>query len=297
MADRLARRRLLAKPRVAAGSAGQADCRSAWYKRGVATFSALQIVAYAVASVAYLGYLTSTRDVAARVGRLLLALGVLLHFADIGWRCVRGQNPISSTPEAMSFVAFLIAAGFLAATFRYKLAAAGAFAVPSVLALVVLARVVPAERGAPAMTTLGRAHIFLATVGVAVFALAAVLAVLYLVEDRQLRRKQFGRVIRGGAPLETLDRLALRCVLAGFPVFTLAIVTGAIWIARLGGVAGPAPLRPEYLLAFVTWIAFGVLLVARVGAGWQGRRAAWLTLGGFGGAALVLFVYFLRHAA
>ncbi|HVR62811.1 MAG TPA: cytochrome c biogenesis protein CcsA [Polyangia bacterium] len=263
----------------------------------MATFSALQILAYAAASVAYLGYLTSTREVAARVGRLLLALGVLLHFADIGWRCVRGQNPISSTPEAMSFVAFLIAAGYLGATFRYKLAAAGVFAVPSVLALVVLARVVPAEQGTPAMTTLGRAHIFLATVGVAVFALAAALAVLYLVEDRQLRRKQFRRVIRGGAPLETLDRLALRCVSIGFPVFTLALITGAIWIARLGGVAGAAPLRPEYLLAFVTWVAFGVLLVARVGAGWQGRRAAWLTVGGFGGAALVLFVYFLRHAA
>ncbi len=263
----------------------------------MATFSALQILTYAAASAAYLFYLMGMRDRAARLGRLLLALGVLLHFADIGWRCMRGQNPISSTPEAMSFIAFLVGAGFLAATFRYKLAAAGAFAVPSVLALQVLARVVPAERGAPTMGTLGRAHIFLATVGVAVFALAAALAVLYLIEDRQLRRKQFGRAIRAGAPLETLDRLALRCVSIGFPIFTVALITGAIWIARIGGVTGAAPLRPEYLLAFVTWIAFGVLLVARLGAGWQGRRAAWLTLGGFGGAVLVVFVYFLRHAA
>ena len=29
----------------------------------------------------------------------------------------------------------------------------------------------------------------------------------------------------------------------------------------------------------------------------SGRRAAWLTLGGFGGTVLVLVVYFLRHAA
>jgi len=47
----------------------------------------------------------------------------------------------------------------------------------------------------------------------------------------------------------------------------------------------------------VTWIAFAVLLVARLGGGWRGRRAAWLTLGGFGGTVLVLVVYFLRHAA
>ncbi|MEA2696407.1 MAG: hypothetical protein QOI66_678 [Myxococcales bacterium] len=261
------------------------------------TFSALQILAYALSAAAYLGYLLRTRERAAQVGRLLLALGVLLHFADIGWRCMRGQNPISSTPEAMSFIAFLIAAGYLGATFRYKLAAAGAFAVPAVLTLLVLARVVPAEQGTPTMGTLGRTHIFLATAGVAVFALAAALAVLYLVEDRQLKRKQFGRMIRGGAPLEMLDRLALRCVLIGFPIFTVALITGAIWIARIGAVTASAPLRPEYLLALVTWIAFGVLLVARVGAGWQGRRAAWLTLGGFGSAVLVVLVYFLRHAA
>jgi ABC-type uncharacterized transport system permease subunit len=125
-----------------------------------------------------------------------------------------------------------------------------------------------------------------------------VLAVLYLFEDRQLKRKQFDTLIgRGGASLETLDRLALRCVSLGFPIFTVALVTGALWIARLGLLWGTAAMRPEYLLAVATWVAFGVLLVARVGAGWQGRRAAWLTLGGFGGAVLVLVVYFLRHAA
>ena len=49
-------------------------------------------------------------------------------------------------------------------------------------------------------------------------------------------------------------------------------------------------------IAVGTWIAFAVLIVARVGAGWRGRRAAWLTLGGFGGTALVVAAYFLRHA-
>ena len=264
----------------------------------MATFTAIQIGVYAIASALYLGYLLGFRERSAQLGRLVLALGVLLHFADIGARCIHRQNPVSSTPEAMGFIAFLIGAGFLAASFRYRLAAAGAFAVPAVLALLVLARVVPAEPGTPAMGTLGRTHIFLATVGVAVFTLAAVLAVLYLIEDRQLKRKRFGELIdRGAASLETLDRLAARCVSFGFPIFTVALVTGALWIARLGLLWGSVAMRPEYLLAVATWVAFGVLLVARVGGGWQGRRAAWLTLGGFGGAMLVLVVYFLRHAA
>jgi ABC-type uncharacterized transport system permease subunit len=263
----------------------------------VATLSWHEIGAYAIAAAIYLGILVGLRRSAETVGRSLLAIGVVLHLADIGVRCTRGVNPISSTPEAMSLVAFLIAAGYLVTSLRYRIAAAGAFAVPAALAILVLARLAPAEVDAPRMGTLGIVHVLLATVGVAVFALAAVVALLYLFQDRQLKRRQFDRVMGIGTPLDTLDRLALRCVSVGFPVFTIAIVTGAIWVARLGLLHSTDGLRPEYLIALGTWVAFGVLLVARVGAGWQGRRAAWLTLGGFGGVLIVVAAYFLRHAA
>jgi ABC-type uncharacterized transport system permease subunit len=263
----------------------------------VATLTAVEIFVYAVAAAIYLAFLFGQRRSAERLGRAVLGVAVVLHFFDVGARCLRGSNPVSTTPEAMSLVAFMIAAGYFIAALRYRLAAAGAFAVPAALTLLVLARVVPTESPAPAMGSLGRAHILLATVGVSVFGLAAVLALLYLFEDRQLKHKRFDRMMGRGTPLETLDQLALRCVSVGFPVFTIAIVTGAMWVARLGLLRTGIVLRPEYGFAVVTWVAFGVLLVARVGAGWRGRRAAWLTIGGFGGAMLVLAAYFLRHAA
>jgi ABC-type uncharacterized transport system permease subunit len=260
----------------------------------VSTLTVFELGAYALASLLYLGFLMGLRD---KAGRVALGLAVLLHFWDIGSRCVQGVNPIGSTPEAMSFIAFLMAAGYVLGSLRYGLASAGAFAAPAALALLLLARVVPAEERAPVMGTLGYTHILLATVGVAIFFIAAVLAVLYLFEDRQLRRKEFGRMMDRGTPLDTLDRLAARCVSIGFPIFTVAIVTGSMWIARLGVLRDSVKFRPEYLLAVVTWLAFAVLIMARLGAGWRGRRAAWLTIGGFGGTVLVLIVYFLRHAA
>jgi ABC-type uncharacterized transport system permease subunit len=261
---------------------------------GVSILTALEFGAYALASLLYLGYFMGLRE---KAGRLALFAAVLLHFGDIGARCAHGMNPISSTPEAMSFIAFLLCAGYLLASLRYGLASAGAFAAPAALVLLVLARVVPAEEATPQMGTLGYTHILLATVGVAIFFIAAVLAVVYLFQDRQLRRKQFARLEGRSTPLDTLDRLAGWCVSIGFPIFTVAIVTGAMWIARLGVLRTATALRPEYLLAFVTWAAFAVLIGARIGGGWRGRRAAWLTLGGFGGTVLVLLVYFLRHAA
>jgi ABC-type uncharacterized transport system permease subunit len=224
---------------------------------------------------------------------VLLVVAVALQTVDIGVRCLHMQHPASSIAEAMAFIAWLIAGGFALASLRYQLQAAGAFAVPAALVLLLLARVVPAgAEGAPP-GSLGVMHVFLATVGVASFALAAVVEVLYLVQERRLKRRQLDRARSGGAPLATLDRLAARCVSVGFPVFTLALVTGALWVARLGLVRG-GPLHPEYLIAVASWIAYGVLLVARASAGWQGRRAAWLTVGGFSGVLLVVLGYFLR---
>ena len=204
----------------------------------MAWLTAVEIACYALASALFLGYLVAPREGTARAARWALAVAVLAQLGDIGVRCVAGENPVSSTPDAVAFVAFLVAAGYFGASFRYRLHAAGAFAVPTTLTLLLLARVVPGEPGGVRMGSLGRIHIFLATLGVAVFTLAAVLALVYLVEERRLKRKRFDQLSRE-APLATLDRLALRCVSFGFPIFTIALVTGAIWIARLGGSRRP----------------------------------------------------------
>lgn len=257
----------------------------------------IQIGAYGLASGLYLAVHLGARAKVAVWGRRAFILGFVFHFLDIGVRCFHLQHPLSSTPEAMAFVAWLIAVGFLIASVRNRMSATGAFAAPTVLVLLLLARVLPQE--GPAKTVGGplpTVHVLLSTVGEALFALAAALAAVYLIQERRLKRKDFARM-KTGAPLETLDRLAARCVSFGFPIFTLAIVTGAVLVARLGVVRSGGAIRPEYAVAIASWLAYGVLLVARRGAGWQGRRAAWVTLGGFAGALLVLVAYFFRDLA
>jgi ABC-type uncharacterized transport system permease subunit len=261
----------------------------------VQSLNLLVIAAYGLASALYLAYHAGLRDRVARFARWTLVLAIGLQLVDIGAHCLRGQHPLSSTSEAATFVAWLLAIGYLLASLRVRLAAAGAFAVPAALVLVVLARVLPDAPDLERLGNLAITHVLLSTVGEACFALAAVLAAVYLVRERQLKRKKFARLREDAAPLDTLDRLAARLVSFGFPVFTLAIVTGAVLVARLGLLRHAGGVRFEYVLAVVSWLAFGVLLVARAGAGWQGRRAAYLTLGGFAGAMLVLVGYFLRH--
>jgi ABC-type uncharacterized transport system permease subunit len=257
-------------------------------------FEIALIGAYGLASGLYLGFHLGVGDRAARLGRLVFLAGFVIHFVDIGIRCFRLQHPVSSTPEATSFVAWLVAGAFLWTSLKHRLAATGAFAAPTVLGLVVLARVLPGGTAASQSGPLVVTHILLSTAGEALFAFAAVLAALYLIQERRLKRKDFTTMRGDAAPLETLDRLAHRCVYIGFPIFTLAIISGAVLVARAGLLTSGAGLHVEYLAAVLSWFAYGALLIARR-SGWRGRRVAWLTVAGFVAALLVLMGYFLRQ--
>src|SRR5437588_32180 len=78
---------------------------------------------------------------------------------------------------------------------------------------------------------------------------------------------------------ERLDRLAYKVIGFAFPVWTFAIIAGAIWAkyawSRYWG------WDPKETWSFITWVAYAAYLHARATAGWRGRRAAYLSLIGF----------------
>jgi ABC-type uncharacterized transport system permease subunit len=253
---------------------------------------------YAVACALYLAHSSTEPDERgarlARTARLALALAFLAHAVDIGFASARGQHPLINTREALSFLSWLTVGAYLATTFRYRLPLVGALLVPVVIVLEVAARLGPARAPSHAETALATIHIGLATAGVAVFAVAAVDAAVYLFAEKQLKRRRFGGLFKKGPPLETLDVLNRRCIVLGFPLYTVAMVTGAMWMTRLPDGGAHRLLQPQYLLATAAWALYAGLLVARVVAGVRGRRAALVTLAGFGAALCVVAFYYLR---
>jgi ABC-type uncharacterized transport system permease subunit len=223
----------------------------------------------------------------------LVACAFVAHGIDIGWRGTQHVHPAQSVREALGFLAFIISGGYLLASARYRLTLGGVVVMPVALVLLLLARLSPAGPASD-LGSLGRIHITLSTIGVGVFALAGALSAIYLAEDRALKRKNFdGLAFKDrGTPLEALDRLSHRLIWVGFPIFTVSLVLGAIWVSRLG----ESLARVEYVLAIVTWLAYATLLVARGIYGWRGRRAAILTLEGFAAALAVLVIYLVRRA-
>lgn len=257
-------------------------------------FFIVAALAYAAASVAY-GIEREGDEWLRRAGRILLALAGIGHFLCIGAQSAAGEHPFQSVFLVTSFGAMLTVLGFFAVSRGRPLAALGGLVAPVGLVGLVLGVLfgdVEAAR-APASASLARLHIGLATAGLAGFLLAAGTAASYLAMERRLRARLF-KPRPGAISLAGLDRLHHRLMLAVTPIFTLAIVTGVLWIVRAGGVETLRARWFELLTAAVAWLACVAILGLRAALGIRGRRAAGLTLIAFACMVAILAYYGVR---
>lgn len=133
----------------------------------------------------------------------------------------------------------------------------------------------PALQNQPLMT----AHVSLAILAYATFAVSFAAAVLYLVASRR-------RIAWLPSP-EMLDDIGYRAVTLGFPMLALVLILGSVWAYRAWG--SYWSWDPKETSALFTWLVYGVYLHTRTLRGWRGTRSAAILLLGFGA---VMFTYF-----
>lgn len=239
--------------------------------------------AYALAGVAYLTHLVRLRGRAQAIGAWSLGIGLALHAAVVALRWqAPGNSPVSNLGEALSLTAWLLGLVFLAVPRLRGMVALGAMVTPLVLTVTLTAVYVPehAQEG-PVLGLPGLVvHVLVAFLGVALFCLAAGAALLYLLQERQMKGKRFGPALRRLPPLEALDEAHRRLVAAGFIALSVTIVTGALFEKQRFGEW--LALDPKQSLALLAWAVFGGLIAVRVQAGWRGKRVALLTVTGLG---------------
>ena len=84
-----------------------------------------------------------------------------------------------------------------------------------------------------------------------------------------------------------LDSLTYRTIAFSFPIWTFAVITGAMWAEQSWGRFWGWD--PKETSAFVTWVAYAGYLHARATRGVKGRKASWLGLVAYG---VLLFTYY-----
>ena len=229
------------------------------------------------------------------VAVLLTALGFGVHAGSVLLRGLATHRvPFGNMYEFSSAVALSAVGAYLVLLTRHRVRYLGIFVLlPAVLTMGLAGTVLYAAAGplVPALNSYWlQIHVTGAIISTGVFLVGSIAGALYLVADSYASRMRAGKpagftsIARRLPEPAVLDRLSYRTIAFGFPVWTFAIIAGAIWAeAAWGRYWG---WDPKETWAFITWIIYAGYLHARATAGWKGRRASWIAVIG-----LVAFVF------
>ena len=219
-----------------------------------------------------------------RVGRLasaFMVLGFLLLTAGVIFRGISANRvPWGNMYEFSITGALAFSGAYLFALKKYKLRWLGlpvSLAVLLTLGTAITLLYRPSAPLVPALkSTWLIIHVSAAIISGGVFLLANSIAGAYLILDRYEQKGVRPIWAQKLPSLEVLDNLSYRLVALVFPLWTFAVIAGAIWAESAWGRYWGWD--PKETWAFITWVAYAAYLHARVTVGWRGRKAAWLCL-------------------
>jgi cytochrome c-type biogenesis protein CcsB len=108
-------------------------------------------------------------------------------------------------------------------------------------------------------------------IGYGTFALAAMVAVAYLLKSNGMLADRL-------PPLEVLDDIMYKAIAVGFTFFTIATILGGLWAAEAWG--GYWSWDPKETWALIVWLNYAAWLHMRLMKGLRGQVAAWWALVG-----------------
>jgi ABC-type uncharacterized transport system permease subunit len=122
-------------------------------------------------------------------------------------------------------------------------------------------------------------HVLLASAGLALFGIAGLAGLFFLLEHRRLKAKPPVAASIPLPSLEALDRVNVVTTAVGFVLLTLGILTGMVWVNETRGAAWMGSTHEAWMV--ISWAIYAGLVAARY-AGRQGaRQAAASALAGF----------------
>jgi cytochrome c-type biogenesis protein CcsB len=243
-----------------------------------------------------------TTPLAERIGKAGLALvylGIVLLFACIVLRgLATARVPWGNMYEFINLTSFcgLVAGAIVLRKPQYR--ALWVFVLVPVLILLAVSGKWLYTNAAPVMPALQSywlpIHVSVVSLGSGVFLVAGVASMLFLLKMSKYGQPgSTGLLASVAAKLpdaQTLDRIAYRTTIFGFPIFGFGVIFGAIWAEEAWGRYWGWD--PKETVSFIAWVVYAAYLHARSTAGWRDKKAAWINVVGF--VAMVFNLFFIN---
>jgi ABC-type uncharacterized transport system permease subunit len=249
----------------------------------------LTVMAYGPSLGSYLRFLLTGKELAGRMGTVLLALGLFGHYFALLERS-RGLHtvPYHDLYGSMSLFGWLLGVTYLGLEIYHRQRVVGAFVLPFVLIFFLVSHLAPAGRivETPARGVAFAFHVTLSILAYASFGLSFVLSLIFLAEQRLLRSRNMSAVVWRLPPLELLERMSQSGVIVGLAAIVVGTALGFLWVDRLLGTVWYYD--PKYIVTLLVLVLYAAYLFLAQSATWRGARASKLCVFNF---ALVIFSF------
>jgi cytochrome c-type biogenesis protein CcsB len=253
-------------------------------------FFQLAMSAYLLSSILYFFYVGTKRQGFGKAGSRVAFLAFAINTVAMVIRWVEshrqgiGYLPLSNMYESMVFFAWAIVGFYLFLERSYRARGLGAIVLPLGFLTMGVAVLSLSPEIRPLMPALQSSwlfyHVVTSFLGYAAFAISFAISLAYL-----LRRKR--QAPSSLLPdLKTLEDMNYKAIIVGFLLFTVGILTGAIWANYAWGTYWSWD--PKETWSLITWIVYAILLHARYTGRWAELKMAYISIAGF---VAVLFTY------
>jgi cytochrome c-type biogenesis protein CcsB len=250
----------------------------------------ISMAIYLLSSILYFLYLATKNETLAKVGSWTALSGFTTNIAALVVRYIEsyqlgiGYAPLSNMYESMVFFASAIVGFHLLFERIYRTRMLGPFIMPLGFFAVGIAVLTLSPDIKPLIPALQSDwlsyHVVACFTGYASFALSFGVSVLYLAKKTAENSNSLF------PNRKTLEDMNYKAITVGFLLFTVGIITGAIWAHYAWG--SYWSWDPKETRSMITWIVYAILLHTRYKGRMAGRKMAYISVVGF---AAVLFTY------
>ena len=245
------------------------------------------------------GFAYNMYALGARVARpsrwnfLVMLIGFVFQTAFLHFRGqMVGRCPLTNLSEVLVFLSWSVVLLYFVIGGTYRLSLLGTFTAPFVFLLQTVAQLLPSASQTPVHKPSSgfwlELHAAVSLVAYGAFALGCVAGVMYLIQERLLKRHRLNSVFQQLPSIHDLAVAMQRVLVAGLILLTVGLIAGF-----LAGQAGEH--KAAIAWAIGVWLLYGTLLVLRWTHRFSARRIAWMSVAAFTIALTTLGVMSFIH--
>lgn len=233
-----------------------------------------------LATIGFITYIVKQKKIIFTWSYRILLIGFVFHTLFLCFAYYNlGTAPVINIKSALSFFAWCIIGVYLLFQLKFGLMVLGSFVSPLAAVIMIISVAMPGAEvvASPMLRSFWLIiHVLTIFIGDGMFAITFAAAIMYLLQERQIKNKTRGTFYSRLPSLETLDSINYHSLMYGFPFLTFGMITGAMYAHFALGSFWRWD--PKEVWTLITWLSYATLLHQRITVGWRGKRAAIMSI-------------------